>query len=241
MKPHAAKSWYEIKAKASDEIAEIYIYDQIGQDWLGEGISAKQFVTDLKGIKSSQINLRINSPGGEVFDGIAISNALIRHPAKISVDIDGIAGSIATVIALAGDTIRMAENGQFFIHNPWGGVIGTAQDMLKMADGLNKARGSLLDTYMHHTSASRREISNMMDEETWFTAAEAQAIGFVHEITPAVRMAACFDLSRYRKVPQALLEQRPRLVAMQPKLADLSTMAARIKANRLSFSRLSSH
>lgn len=235
MKPRTVKQWYEIKAKtATDEIAEIFIYDEIGEDWFGEGITAKQFVLDLKAITAPQINLRINSPGGSVFDGISISNALIRHPAKLMVDIDGVAGSIATVIALAGDTVRMAENGQFFIHNPWGMAVGTAQDMLKMADGLNKIRGSMLDTYMHHTSASRREISTMMDEETWFTASEAQAIGFVNEITPAVRMAASFDLSRYRKVPQALLDQRPRLLAAQSKIAHLTTMAARINANRRS-------
>ena len=226
-----AKDWYEIRAKA-DESAEILIYDQIGEDWFGEGVSAKKFLDELKALDAKEINLRINSPGGSVFDGVAIFNALVRHKAKITVHVDGLAASIASVIALAGDSLRMAENSLFMVHNPHAVVMGEASDMLKMADTLNKIRGTMLDTYMHHANVSRREMAAMMDQETWLDASEAKEIGFVNEITPALRMAACFDLSGYKKVPDQLLNNRQNLAAVKSRVAHLSTIAARVRQER---------
>jgi len=138
--------WYEIKNKA--EKAEIWIYDQIGEDfWTGGGTTAKAFQKELSAVTASQIDLHINSPGGEVFDGITIYNLLKQHPATITTYIDGIAASIASVIALVGDKVVMAENALYMMHNPSGMVVGNADDMRSMADVLDKVRGSMLKVY----------------------------------------------------------------------------------------------
>src|SRR5574340_334392 len=123
--------WFEIKNKA--EKAEVWIYEMIGKDfWTGEGLTAKDFQKELSEIKASQIDLHINSPGGDVFDGVTIHNLLKQHPAKVTTYIDGLAASIASVIALAGDKVIMAENALYMMHNPTGMGMGTAEEMRSM-------------------------------------------------------------------------------------------------------------
>lgn len=203
------RSWYEIKNAASD-VAEIYIYDQIGEDWwTGAGVTAKGFLNDLAGIKAREIALHVNSPGGSVFDGIAIHNALVNHPAKITTYIDGIAASIASVIALAGEKVVMADNALFMIHLPWGSVQGTAEDMRKQADVLDKITETLVNTYANRTGGDRGEILAALVAETWYSASEATAAGYVDEISGAQRIAAHFDLTRFgfRNAAKALGEQ----------------------------------
>lgn len=200
----SARKWYDIKNAAAD-VAEVFIYDQIGEDWwTGEGVTAKQFANDINAVRAGEIHLHLNSPGGSVFDGVAIYNALVKHPAKVTTYIDGLAASIASVIALAGDRVVMAENALFMIHNPSGAVQGTADDMRRMADTLDRIReGSLLSTYMTRSTLSEAELIEAIDAETWYTAAEAQAAGFIDEVSTAVRVAASFDLDNYpfRHVP----------------------------------------
>jgi len=117
--------WYKIEAKADK--AEIWIYEYIGEDfWTGGGVTAKSFQKYLAAVKASQIDLHINSPGGDVFDGITIYNLLKQHPATVTTYIYGLAASIASVIALAGDRIVMAENALYMVHNPWGVSMGDA-------------------------------------------------------------------------------------------------------------------
>lgn len=198
----APKSWYSIKNLADS--AEIFIYDIIGEDFWGEGVSAKQFADDVKGLKVSTIDLRINSPGGSVFDGVAIYNLLMNHDATVNVFIDGMALSIASVIAMAGDTINMAENAMMMIHDPWSFVIGSATDMKKEADTLDKIKSSLVTSY-GRTGMETDELSNLMTEETWMTAAEAKEMGFADEVTERVAVANKFDLSKFRHAPQALM------------------------------------
>lgn len=182
--------WYEIKNKA--EKAEIWIYEVIGKDfWTGDGVTAKSFQKELSELKASQIDLHINSPGGEVFDGIAIYNLLKQHPAEITTYIDGIAASIASVIALAGDKVYMAENAQYMLHNPFGLVMGDSADMRKMADVLDKIRGSMANTYMTKSGKTEQDINALMDSESWLNAQEALDAGFVDEITDKMDMAAC--------------------------------------------------
>lgn len=203
------RSWYEIKNAAGD-VAEIFIYDQIGEDWwTGEGITAKGFLNDLATIKAPQIALHVNSPGGSVFDGIAIHNALVKHPAKVTTYIDGIAASIASIIALAGEKVVMADNALFMIHLPWGSVQGTAEDMRKQADVLDKITETLVNTYETRTGGDRGEILAALQAETWYSAREAQAVGYVDEISGAQRIAAHFDLDKFgfRHAPKALIEQ----------------------------------
>ena len=191
--------------RAKDDAVEMLIYDEISF-W---GITAKQVADELGQIEADTIHLRINSPGGDVFDGVAIHNALRAHPAQIITHIDGLAASIASVIALAGDEIRMAPNAFFMIHNPWGITIGDANIHRKMADRLDKvAEGAIASTYVAKTGEALETVETWMDEETWFNAHEAQEAGFVdvvEEAAPAeARGTLPFDLSIYQHVPAGL-------------------------------------
>lgn len=184
---------------------ELYLYDVVG-GWLG-GVTPQMIADDLKAAgKIDLINLRINSPGGDVFDGITIHNLLKRHPARVEVDIDGLCGSIATIIAMAGDHVRMAQNATFMVHEPSSGCWGTAEDMRKQGDLLEQTKETLLDTYIAKTGGDRAHLSALMADETWLRASDARAEGFVDEITDELEMAACaeFDLSRFKNVPPRL-------------------------------------
>lgn len=184
------KTWFEIKNKADK--AEIWIYEEIGEDfWTGGGITAKNFQKELSAITASQIDLHINSPGGSVFDGITIYNLLRQHQAEITTYIDGIAASIASVVALAGNRVIMAENALFMIHNPYGMVMGGAADMRSMADVLDKIRGTMTVVYSGKSGKPDDEINAMLDAETWMTADEAMEAGFIDGIGIEMDMAAC--------------------------------------------------
>lgn len=199
------KQWYRIKAQ-KNRTAEIYIYEQIGEDWWsGEGVSAKKFITDLNKLDVDIIDLYINSPGGSVFDGNSIYNALNRHKAAINVTVDGIAASIASVVAMAGDTITMPQNAMMMIHNPSGMVQGTAKDMIKMAEALDKVKVGILGAYMTRAAIEEDDVSDMMAEETWLTAQDALDYGFADKVVDPVKMAACFDgLANFKNVPDFL-------------------------------------
>lgn len=202
-----ATPWYRIEAKA-DDVTEIFIYDEIGY-W---GITAADFVRDLQRVTSAKIKVRLNTPGGSVFDGVAIYNALLNHAAEIEVWIDGLAASMGSIIALAGSTVNMAENAFFMIHNPWSIVAGDAAAMRKEADILDKiTSGSLVNTYMSRSGKDEAEVRALMDAETWFTAEEALAAGFIDTITGQADKAAMarFDLSVFARAPVALKQPAP--------------------------------
>lgn len=209
------KPWYRI-TNATDSHVEILIYEEIGGNFFGGGVEAKSFVEDLREMRGvTDINIRINSPGGNVFEGFAIYNALTRHPAHITVDIDGLAASIASVIALAGDTVHMAQNALFMMHNPSGFAVGTAADMRLMAEALDKIQSNLVDIYISHSTLSASRVQELMDHETWLTASEALSHHLINEVTEGQQLAAHFDLSRFQHVPeqaQALAAGRPRSV-----------------------------
>lgn len=190
-----------------DEAAEILLYEEIGAGFLSEGIGAKKFATDLKAMgKVKDINLRINSPGGSVFEGLAIYNTLKAHPAVKTVYIDGIAASIASVIAMAGDSIVMPENSMMMIHDPLSMVIGTSEDMKKEAEALDKIKAGLVSAYRNKSGMSDAAISGMMSEETWLTADECVAFGLADSLSSPVQMTAHFDLSKFRNVPNCMRE-----------------------------------
>jgi ATP-dependent Clp protease, protease subunit len=199
----------EFKAKGSS--AEIWLYDQIGQSFWGDGISAKSFQKELTALgKVSTINLRINSPGGDVFDGLAIYNQLKSHPARVVVDIDGLAASIASIIAMAGDEVRMAANAMMMIHNPHGMAVGDSNEMARMSALLTQIKTSLADTYALRTGHPRAQLDSWMDEETWMPAETAVQHGFADAITSEQPVSACFGmLENYRNVPTALRKRRP--------------------------------
>lgn len=155
------RSWYTIRARASG--AEVLIYDEIG----AYGVSAKGFLAELSALlDDAPIDLRLNSPGGSVFDAVAIHNALSRHAGTVTVWIDGIAASAASYIAMAGDEIVMPENAFLMIHDPAGLVMGTAEDMRAMAEALDKVKGSLVSGYAAKSGRTPEEVSALMAAET---------------------------------------------------------------------------
>jgi len=194
-------SWYVIRATA--EGAELSIHDEIG----AYGVSAKDFINELGKLPGdAALTLRLNSPGGSVFDAVAIYNALKRHEGKVTVSIDGIAASAASYIAMAGDEIIMPENAFLMIHDPSGLVMGTAADMRAMAEALDKIAGALVKGYAAKSGKPADDVATLMAAETWFTAAEAVEAGFADSLTDPVKIAAHFDVSRFRNAPAAVVE-----------------------------------
>ena len=199
-------NWYDFQNKA--EVVEISIYDEIGD----YGTSAKQFIDDLKSVGSKDITIRMNSVGGSVFDGLAIYNVLRSHQGYVKEKIEGLSASIASIIALAGDDIEMAENGFFMIHNPFGKSMGGADDMRKTADLLDKIKQELINIYANKTQLSEETISSMMDEETWLTSQEAKEMGFIDGITEPIKIAASFDFSKFTNVDAKEVNNRLQLI-----------------------------
>ena len=194
-------SWYTIRARATG--AEVLIYDEIG----AFGVSAKGFLAELGALPDdAPIDLRLNSPGGSVFDAVAIHNALSRHAGTVTVWIDGIAASAASYIAMAGDEIVMPENAFLMIHDPSGLVMGTAADMRDMAGTLDKIAASMLRGYAARSGRPEGEIAGLMAAETWFGAAEALEAGLATRLSEPVRIAASFDIGRFRNAPPDLVE-----------------------------------
>ncbi len=189
---------------AKDGVGEIFIYDEIGGGLFSDGVTAKGFADDLKALgKVRTLNIFINSPGGAVFEGVAIFNQLQRHSARKNVFIDGIAASVASVIAMAGDEINIAANGFVMIHEAFAIVIGNAADLRKRADQLEKVTDSILSTYAARTGTPENVIADMMAAETWMNAEEAVKLGFADKITEEVAIAAHFDLSQFQNVPES--------------------------------------
>jgi ATP-dependent Clp protease, protease subunit len=180
---------YRIHAKGKGE-ADIFIYEDVGDSWFG-GVSARQFTSDLRGLGDvDTLNVRINSYGGDVFDGLAIYRNLADHKARVIVHVDGIAASIASVIAMAGDEIRIAEAGEIMIHDAWGVAIGPAAEMRAMADRLEAVSASIADVYVARTGNAKDQVQAWMLAETTFQSADAQKYGFATTVVPNVRAAA---------------------------------------------------
>lgn len=195
------KSWYTIRARASG--TEVLIYEEIG----AYGVSAKGFLAEFGALPDdAAIDLRLNSPGGSVFDAVAIYNALKRHAGNITVWIDGIAASAASYIAMAGDEIVMPENAFLMIHDPSGLVMGTAEDMRSTAEALDKVKGSLIQGYAAKSGKSDDEIAALMAAETWLDAKDALDFGFIDRIAEPVKLAASFDVARFRNAPPEVVE-----------------------------------
>lgn len=199
----AANSWYSIKAKGVGQ-AEILIYEEIG----GWGISAQRFARDLKALGDlGRIDLRIHSPGGDVFEGMAIYNLLDSHPATVHVYIDGLAASMASVIAMVGDTVYMPENAMMMVHKPWGIQGGDADDMRRYAELLDKVEDNLVSAYVKKTGKSADEIKALLKEETWMGGREAVAAGFADQTTESLTAAAQLNSKRmqeFQHMPDSL-------------------------------------
>jgi len=160
---------------AGTKTGVLHLYSGVGPY---EGVTASSFAQALKDLGDvDYIELHINSPGGSVFDGAAIYNMLVDHPALVDVRVDGLAASIASIIALAGDQITIAKNAMMMVHNPSAMAWGGASDMRKMAGVLDKVKDTLITVYSDRMGLPEDEISQLMDEESWYTAKEAVDAG----------------------------------------------------------------
>lgn len=177
--------WAETpRAASSEDDATITIYDVIGEDWWsGEGFTAKRASAALRSIGARDVTVNINSPGGDMFEGIAIYNMFAAHQGKVTVNVMGLAASAASIIAMAGDTIAMGTGSQLMIHNAWGVVIGNANDMRGAADIFSGFDASLAEIYHARTGMKTAEIAALMDAETFMNAADAIRRGFADTMT----------------------------------------------------------
>lgn len=200
--------------KVDDTSADIFIQgDIVSEQWDESDTSAKSFRDGLKELGNiPQLNVHINSAGGSVFDGIAIENMLKQSSSQVNVYIDGLAASIASVIAMGGDTIFMPSNAMMMIHMPWTMTMGNAKDMRKSADDLEKIAESSIITYLDKAGdkLDRNTLIQLMNDETWLTADEAVEYGLADEVLEPVKVAASLDsefLQKYSHVPTSLLQK----------------------------------
>lgn len=197
-------------AVADTNIGQITLYGDISDtSWWGDEITPKQFKDDLESLGDiSELEINLNSGGGDVFAGYTIYNILKRHKAHKTVYIDGLAASIASLIAMAGDEIIMPQNSMMMIHNAWTIAMGNATDLRDMAEQLDKVDGLLVDTYAQRTGLDRDEIADMMANETWLTGKEAVDKGFATQLEDGKQIAASIDrkyFDRYQRIPESVI------------------------------------
>lgn len=199
-------------ATASDN-STITMLDIIGDDGMGGGVSAKRIAAALRAIGNRDVTVQINSPGGDMFEGIAIYNLLRAHPAEVSIEVLGIAASAASVIAMAGDNIRMAPSSFLMLHNAWGVVIGNRHDMAEAATLFERFDGALADIYAARSGMARSEVATLLDAETFLTAQEAVAAGMADIIAGETDAASDVsaqvrpDILAKRRIDAALAQQ----------------------------------
>lgn len=185
------KFWNVVKKSSS--VGEITIYQEIYKG-VDNCMWADKFEKELKELGNvSELTIYINSPGGDVFEGSAIYSIIKRQSAKKRVVIDGLAASIASVIAMAGDVIEMPENAMMMVHNPSSICWGYASDMRETADRLDKIRESMITTYMAKSGLAKERIIELMDSESWLSAEDCKKLGLCDKVTGAVKIAACAD------------------------------------------------
>jgi ATP-dependent protease ClpP protease subunit len=213
--------WYRIENHNADT-ADLYIYDEIGYF----GVTASDLLNELAAVTAGTINVRINSPGGDVFDGIAIYNALLSHPATVNTTVDSLAASAASFITMAGETITMSPHSQMMIHDAHGLAIGNAQDMRDLADLLDRQSDNIASIYADRAGGSIADWRTAMKAETWYSAAEAVDAGLADTVAPKAGQQPTgadntFDLSIFgyqgrQDAPEPFIpgRTRPRVAAV---------------------------
>ncbi|EME8101459.1 Clp protease ClpP [Enterococcus faecium] len=231
------KKFWECKQSANQNEADVFIFGEIVSfKWDDTDTTAASFQKDLKELgEVSQINLHINSPGGSVFEGIAIGNMLRQHKARVVAHVDALAASIASVIVASCDEVIMPENSMLMIHNPWTISMGNAKELRKQADDLDKIAESSVVTYLAKAGEKLTEekIKQIMDEETWMSAQEAYNYGLCDVVESANQVAASISqklFETYQKVPEKLLDSRQEDSRNQEKIEKIVEHAKQNKA-----------
>jgi ATP-dependent protease ClpP protease subunit len=196
----AKASGRAFSARIVDGREIIDLFDEIGPF----GVSAGDFQARMRDVQGP-VTVRINSPGGDVFDGLAIFNALATHPGDVRVEVVGVAASAASVIAMAGDTIAIADNAFLMVHRAWGLTVGNTADHAEAAALLDQVDGSMVSTYAKRTGQPAATIKRLMADETWLGADAAIEAGFADEKLEPASVSAHFDLSVYAKAPAELV------------------------------------
>lgn len=199
------KKWFSIQSSTpSGTPAKISIHDEIG----GWGVTARDFIREFEALpQDSMIELSVHSPGGSVFEALAIYHVLSRAKDRLTARVEGLAASAASLIVMAASKIEMPENAYLMIHNPWAVAIGDSSAMHDMADVLDKVKGSLTAIYARRTGKTDEEIGALLDAETWMTGEEAVAAGFADTLLGVAPVSAkVTDVARahFMKLPQAL-------------------------------------
>lgn len=203
------KNWYTITNKANGP-AEISIFGPIGNTWDGEGVTAAKFIKDFRAIKADDVTLTINSPGGSLFDGLAIYTALAASGKNITAKVMGLAASAASVVLMAAKRIEMPKNTHQMAHKASGGVYGTAEEMREMADVVDSLDKSIIATYAARSGKSEDEIKNLLDKgDLWLTADQAVEMGFADAATELVKVTAEFDMAELPDAVRASLQPEP--------------------------------
>lgn len=209
------KKFWECKQSANQNEADVFIFGEIVSfKWDDTDTTAASFQKDLKELgEVNQINLHINSPGGSVFEGIAIGNMLKQHKARVVAHVDALAASIASVIVASCDEVIMPENSMLMIHNPWTISMGNAKELRKQADDLEKIAESSVVTYLAKAGEKLTEekIKQIMDDETWMSAQEAYSYGLCDVVESASQVAASISqklFKTYQRVPENLFESK---------------------------------
>jgi ATP-dependent Clp protease, protease subunit len=211
-------------SNATAEEATVLLYDVIGEDWFG-GISAQSFAELLNGITAPVIHLRINSPGGIVFEARAMVTAVREHSSRIIAHVDGLAASCASWLALAASEVQISKGAFLMVHNSWGYTVGNKADHAKTIELLQKIDESIVEDYRAKSGQDFETISKWMDEETWFTAEEALAAGLVDSISGEQAEGNEWNLAGcYANIPAALAEGAP-----EPKQPDFEGMRRRLR------------
>ena len=205
--PRALDRWDAGIRAATDEDRTISIYDVIGYDyWTGDGVTAKRIAAALRGMGPGPVTVNINSPGGDMFEGLAIYNLLREHDGEVTVKVLGLAASAASIIAMAGDTVQIARAGFFMIHNCWVMAIGNRNDLRAVADTLEPFDAAMADIYVARTGKELVEIQKQMDGETWIGGSSAVEQGFADELLASdqVKQGEQKSASAIRRLEAAL-------------------------------------
>ena len=229
LRPDQPPTGYRVVARAASR-AEIYLYGVIGRSLFEDGVSARRFADDLKALGNvNAIDVRINSDGGSVFEGRSMFSMLNQHPARIVVHVDGVAASIASLIAMAGDEIRMADGAFLMIHNSSALHVGDANEMRRMADLLEAVDSTLKTTYAARSRQPLATIAKWMAAETWMNAAEAVDRGFADSVVEGLRVAAqLHHRERFRNLP-GVLQRAPVADPTRPNRARAEALIARMR------------